>query len=171
MNLINWIQDNTIGADTVVEFGCMRGGSLQYAIARRKVGIEAWKPYLDDAHPWVDFIKVHGDIRDFESLLTEDMFDTAMFVDVIEHLPMDEAVNLIKSLQLKFKKIIIMAPEGNHPQTSDVTGYGAHELQTHRSTWRKEDLDNLGFNTILIPNFHSDPNKDPGCLFATWTKS
>lgn len=170
MNLYNWISKETMGYGTVVELGSMFFDKLLHCSCPRRIGIEIHKPYVDRAPNYENCIKIHGDIRDYRQLISEEDMDLCMIIDVIEHLEKDEALRLLNSLKEDFNKIIIFAPEGNHPQTKDVTGLGADEYQTHRSTWYLCDFEAIGFEGVVDPKFHIDPNKDNGAIFVTWTK-
>ena len=143
----------------------------------KRLGIEIWQPYIDKAASCAKgVIKIKGDIRNFEALIDEEDMDCAMLVDVLEHLEMSEAIDLVHRIKDKFNKIILMIPEGNHPQAEDAHKMGADEYQTHRSTWYKKDLIDLGFQeVVVIEEYHKLWNiplgKDIGCLFAEWKRT
>jgi len=172
--LHEWIRESTKNSKVVVELGAGFFNRLAEVNknVKKKIGIEIWSSYIENSK-YNDCIKIQGDVFDFENLIDEGDFDTAMIVDVLEHFSKSDSINLIKSLKNKFKKIILMIPEGNYPQEVDVTGHGAHYYQTHRSTWYASEIKNLlGFDdVVLYENFHSQHDGgDSGCLFATWTK-
>tara|TARA_R110000787_G_scaffold102000_4_gene207770 strand:- start:1388 stop:1924 length:537 start_codon:yes stop_codon:yes gene_type:complete len=171
VDLNSWIRWATTESQTVVEFGSMFFERLEHVNGNR-IGIEIYKPYIDAAR-FHECTKIQGDFRYFESLVSEDDMDCAMFVDSLEHITREEAFSLMSRVMDKFNKVIIMIPEGNHPMEQDETGYGGHEWQTHRSTWNAQDLVELGFEEkeiTLDPGFHNHPERDTGCLFAVWSK-
>jgi len=130
----------------------------------KKIGIEIWQPYIDNAE-FKDCTMIQGDIREFETLVDEVDMDCCLMADVLEHFTKIEAITLMNKVRKRFNRILLMIPEGIHEQHSDVTGYEAHEYQTHRSTWYKEDIIAMGFaeeNVIVDPQFHSGK----GCIFA-----
>jgi hypothetical protein len=176
VNLAGWIQYATTGSDTVVEFGSMHFDKLRWANCKNKIGIEIYKPYIESA-TFHECSKIQGDFREFESLISDKDMDCALFIDTLEHITREEAFDLMERVMSKFKRVSLMIPEGHQPMEEDVTGQGGHEWQTHRSSWRVEDLIALGFeesSIVLDPQFHSkqasfDPtDRDVGCLFATW---
>lgn len=176
MDLGKWMKEQTIGSNTVVEFGSMFFEQLSYVSAPNKIGIEIWKPYIDKAR-YHDCKKIHSDFRNFESLLSPEEMDCAMFIDTLEHLNREDAFDLMQKVQSKFNKILLFIPEGVHDLDFDAYNLGAEEWQTHKSTWYKEDVEQLGFSDIkVISNFHSkstDPkysHNDTGAMFCVWSK-
>jgi hypothetical protein len=169
MNLEKWINYHTRDVSVVVEFGAGFFDKLSHVHSncRNRIGIEAHEKYLEHAKFKVCRM-ILGDMRHYREFITRDAMICAMFIDSLEHLDEFEAVDLIRQCQEDFHKILLMVPEGKHPQTKDTTGYGAHDLQSHRSTWYKKDLIMLHFDTFVDPNFHTDPGKDHGCLFGVW---
>lgn len=174
MDLNTWISKNTEGSEIVVEFGAGFFDKLRavHSSVKERIGIEAYEPYIAAAQ-YQDCTKIAGDMRLFKELVDPAKYDTALFVDSLEHISMEDAITLISEVKASFKKILLMIPEGVHNQTTDVTGYGGHTYQTHRSTWYEKDLQQLGFQTVEVdPKFHSGagPEKAEGCLFAIWTR-
>jgi hypothetical protein len=104
-------------------------------------------------------------MREFDTLLPDDARDCVMFIDTLEHLVKDEALDLLERCKARFQKIMVFAPEGQCVQDEDVTGLGAHEAQTHRSSWTKAEMEALGFTVIEDPDYHGALG---GALFATW---
>lgn len=171
MNLYNWIAENTKNNNCVVEFGSMFFDKLSHTRSTKKIGIEIWKPYIEAAK-YDGCVKIHGDFREFEKLISKEDMDCAMFIDTLEHLTKEDAVILMEKVMNKFNKVLLMIPEGDYPLHKDVTGMGADEHQTHRSTWFLEDIKKLGFKNIIVdPVFHSGSGyKNTGCIFAIWNK-
>ena len=161
-----WMTQQTKGHKCVVEMGSMlftRLAQVDPGVSRR-IGIEIWEPYIENAK-FHDCEKIHGDMREFDTLLPEDARDCVMFIDTLEHLVKDEALDVLERCKARFQKILIFAPEGKCVQEEDVTGYGAHEAQTHRSSWTKAELEHLDFEVIEDPDYHGALG---GALFATW---
>jgi hypothetical protein len=165
--LNKFLRENTTGAECVVEFGSMFFEQLRQTRAKRKIGIEVFEPYIHDA-TFHTCIKVHGDFREYDELISSEDMDVAMFIDSIEHVEKDEAVALLHRVQRDFKKILVFVPEGVNEQTTDRTGYG-NSYQNHLSSWSAHDFAELGFQEIeVVPNFH--PN-GVGVIFAVWELS
>ena len=166
---LKWLWENTEDCTAVVEFGAgfFQQLSRVHKNVRYRVGIEVYKPYHVNAK-FTKCLMVLADMRDFDKHLKEKHYDCAMFVDSLEHLTMEDAKTLMKRVQAKFRKVLLMIPEGEHPQTKDVTGHGGHAEQTHRSTWCKEDVEALGFQDVYLdPKFHRGV---AGCIFAVWER-
>ena len=180
VNLQQWIREKTNGSITVVELGAMFFEKLKHVspTVQTKIGIEIWEPYIksDVDHFGVpvlqDCIKIHGSVLDYKELLKNYEKDTAMIIDVLEHFDKDVAFKFFNDLKKDFKKIILMVPAGEFPQTEDHSGFEAHDYQTHRSSWYEEDIIKLGFDEIILDDmFHANPelianNMDTGCWFC-----
>jgi hypothetical protein len=95
--------------------------------------------------------------------------DTVFLMDVIEHLPKQEAVSLLKETEgLVKKQIVVFTPLGFMEQDDG-------EWNTHRSGWLPEDF-KVGWKTFVFPNFHRTGLKDRvlekphGALLAIYNK-
>lgn len=176
-DLKNWISKETIGAKCVVEFGAGFFEKLAHVRASRLIGIEAHRAFIDNA-VFHDCQKVEGNFLNFEGLLSEEDMDVAMFIDSLEHVTREEAFDLIRRVQKKFRKIILFIPEGEHHSDHDPYGLGGDYWETHRSTWYESDIRELGFENIRIDSdFHSLRNKkelykkyDTGAIYAVWER-
>lgn len=172
VNLGQWIRENTNTSKTVVELGAGFFDKLEYvdSVVKTKIGIEIYKPYIDNSK-FNDCIKINGNILNYRELLMEYNLDTVMIIDVLEHFEMSVGYKLIEALKEDFNKIILMLPVGKYEQNTDVTGLGGHEYQIHRSYWYVEDILKLNFNEDVIDNnFHSSHDLDTGCYFGIWNK-
>ena len=164
--LNSWLCTNTEDCKTVVEFGAGYFDKLAevHTNVKKKIGIEICKEYITEAK-YTDCEIIHGDYRDYRSLIETKDMDCALFVDALEHIKMDDALLLIDYMQKDFNKILLMMPEGCHPQV------GGTSHQAHLSTWYFEDVLKLRFQYIsLQPNFHKQKGKDGGCFFAIWRR-
>ena len=166
--LYNWIFHNTFMSPSVVDLGAGRFDKLRYVhpTVRRRIGIEIFKAWYDNPL-CPDCKRILGDIRDFEKLLKAEDMDTALMIDIIEHFPMPEGKDLIRRIMGRFRRVLLMVPEGNHPQGMN---YG-NVFEAHLSTWWLEDVKELGFQEILfIADYHNEIGKDHGCMFAKWNR-
>ena len=156
VSLPSWIMANTANSNTVLELGAgffRRLGDVHPNV-KRKIGIEIWEPYIKHA-TYHNCEKILGDALEYESLVDINDIDTVLLVDIIEHFDPETADSLLTKLIDQFDKVLLMIPEGNHPQTEDVTGHGAHEYQTHRSTWYAKDFEKYNPTEILLDEvFH-----------------
>jgi hypothetical protein len=169
--LNQWINEKTNGSNVVLELGAGFFDRLQHVNGgvTKRIGIEIWQPYIDNAK-FNGCIKIKGDVFDYDKLVDRSDFDTVMIIDVLEHFNKDDAFKLLDRLKSDFNKILLMIPEGSHPQETDVTGFGAHEYQKHRSTWSRYEFESLFDEVLVDENFHEQEGKDSGCIFATWIK-
>ena len=159
--------------ESAIEFGCMFGDKLQATRCNRKVGIDAYLPYLIKAralcHPNTEYL--HADVVHYAIGLDSCSFDCVLMVDFIEHLSLDDALKTIDHAKRVAKKLVIlMTPDGKHPQNKDETGMGGDRWQTHRSEWTPLDLESREFDTVVWKDFCTDERKDSGMLFAIWEK-
>jgi hypothetical protein len=168
-----WISESTAGCSCVVEFGAGFFDKLAHVNpAVEKIGIEIWPTYLDKAK-FQGAKKILGDFRNYEDYIDVSKMDCALFVDSLEHIVREEALELMERVKKSFNKVVLMIPEGSHPQEKDLTGHGAHDPQTHRSSWEVCDIEAMGFQEVIVdPVFHAGAGggKDSGCIFAVWTK-
>jgi hypothetical protein len=171
--LYKWFNHETAGIKTVVEFGAGFFDNLAHlnASVTKKIGLEIWQPYIDNAK-FHECEKLQADFTKFEDYVNEADMDCALFVDTLEHITKEAAFELMPRVMEKFNKVMLMIPEGHYPLEEDVTGFGAHEYQTHKSTWYAEDIEKLGFDRIVRhPTFHPKvEGQDTSCIFATWNK-
>jgi hypothetical protein len=72
--------------------------------------------------------------------------DCVFLMDVIEHLPKEEALVLLGETELITKQIVVFTPFGFMPQEDG-------EWNTHRSGWVEEDF-GVGWKTWVLPRFH-----------------
>jgi len=85
--------------------------------------------------------------------------DVVMFLDVIEHLPKEVAIQVIKeAMEAAEKRVLIWLPLNKAPQGA----LGGNELQVHLSEWTPADLEALGFEVHVYEAFHRhfDPPVD-----------
>jgi hypothetical protein len=164
--------------DSVLDVGC--GIRPQQIVdARRYVGVDAHKPYLDAliesgaaGPPGVHFMHgewdtVLGDMKDGE-------FDMVVALDFIEHLERDAGFAFVAEAQRVGRSVVIFTPLGECPQhyapgESDQWGMDGGRWQNHRSAWRPEDFP--GWETHVLPEFHAvDANqrKLPEPIGAFW---
>lgn len=179
INLSKWINENTEDSTTVVELGAGFFNRLEstHSNVKFKIGIEIYEPYIINAK-YNDCIKIHGNALKFQEYLTEFDYDTALIVDVLEHFEKNVGYDWIEKLKTKFNKILLMLPVGKYEQSTDVTGFGGHEYQTHKSYWYENDIDKLRFDENIIdlyfhPKHHDGElkNEDTSCYFGVWHKN
>jgi hypothetical protein len=164
----DFIRVNTSESLSVVELGAGRCDKLSAVSGgvKRRIAIDLHQPTLDAA-VYRDCERYCGDMQHYQVALAAARYtvcDTVMIIDSLEHLPQVAALLLLEDLQADFQKVLLIVPEGEHPQDEDVTGLG-NPFQAHLSTWCKDDLTKIGFAVMVVPDFHDHG----GCMFATWS--
>lgn len=144
--------------------------------------LDAHKPYLDERRERFrgSIEVICGDVSDLlgdwafaAGLYQGTPWDVILGIDFLEHLAMESAGAFVAYAQEQGRKVILFVPEGNHPQDKDHYQMGGDHWQTHRSTWRAEFLQALGFETERWVDFHrwaADRGCDPGALWAVWRR-
>jgi hypothetical protein len=187
-----FIGQNTLGCDIACELGAGIFGNFQLIRSKKKVGIELLPEYFAArTYSRQDCVPILGNALNFEKLLDDAEIghvDVFLMCDFIEHLDKNDAVDLIGKLKKRGSRIIVFAPGGTCNQEDALQTYGGRvkvqdadaiiSAQRHRSTWYKQDFENLGFSVDEILNYHNtakDPEQfgDDGgsVLYAVWNKN
>ncbi len=172
-NMRRFVKDNTADLNSVCELGAGRFSNFPLYQCPIKIGIELIPDYINNRTVGNQFITkaILGDATKFEELLDEDV-DAFAIIDFIEHIEKDVAIDLLKRLQARSRRIFIFVPYGTHEQTGeDSFGFAdknlenilnqsgnanaAMDAQRHKSKWYVEDLASLGFVVDHDTNHHS----------------
>ena len=141
-----WVIDKK--AESVLDVACGLGLPMRKIKSRMKikyaVGVDLFKPYLKECQ----FQKLHNkyicaDVRKLP--FKEKSFDVVLGLQILEHLPKQDAWKVLKSLEkIARKQVIISMPIGEkfHPIVD------GNKLQLHQSAFLPEELENLGFKVI-----------------------
>jgi SAM-dependent methyltransferase len=123
----------------------------------RFVGVDACPQTLTVArrkHPGVTFRL--GDVRDLLETFGPKSFAAVVGFDIVEHLEKEEALRMIADAERVAREVVWwFVPIGDHPQKFDPFGEGNEKLQQHRSTWRPEELRDLGYDVWYYPDWHA----------------
>lgn len=109
-------------------------------------GVEAWGKYANpcweayDSVSVMDFVPAYKTFHDYELILA---------VDVMEHLPKEQAIEIIDSLVANNRYVIVSVPIGECPQGA-VFG---NPYEEHKAAWYPEDFD---FFTCQKQKIHQD---------------
>jgi hypothetical protein len=166
----SWVRRETYGYKSALDFGSGLGAYTRVILCEVKHGIEAFEPYVvkarsDPQNAGCQFFL--GDMRDYELFVDRPQYDVAMFIDTLEHLPKQDATDLIVKCQAQFKKILLFIPLGPHDQEP----CDDNELQRHLSFWGYDDIEELGFSGKKFLN--PQEKRVAGELhiaFLTWKK-
>jgi hypothetical protein len=96
------------------------------------------------------------DIRNFDKI---DEYDLILLFDIVEHLPKEDGLKLLRT---KTKKIVFIPIEKILGQSALVNCYPSLR---HLSLWTEEEFRGLGFSTERLWAFH------PECVDALWAFS
>jgi hypothetical protein len=100
-------------------------------------GIEIFKPYVERL-PWqkVIYNTIHiGNA--FEIIKTLGFYDLIIAGDVVEHLPKEQGISLIKDCIRRSQCAIFSVPIGNWMNNVTV---GGNEAESHRAVWNELDF-------------------------------
>lgn len=151
---------------TVVDLGCGKGDRLKVIndfIDPMAMGIEIFDDYITHCCDR-DLLVKHQDISNFLFEIMPASIQCVM-IDVLEHLTPKIALHSIGLMQ-QGKRILIFSPHGDCPQKE----YHGNKHQEHHSTWMDEDLTELGFETVVVYDFHQGLSEGASrdVVFARW---
>lgn len=127
------------------------------------LGCDIWPKYLDVSKQYFPVLKLSMDELD---RFVDDSFDVVLCIDVLEHLPLNDAISAINHMKrIARKTVIVYTPskfETNEEHVENVWNLGENKFQKHQSFLSPDLLEELGF-AILFP----DPDKN---IFAIFKK-
>lgn len=119
--------------------------------------VDIHRPYLDILRDKPMAARQHQIVKSeiiayvVEQIKVGYYFDVALLLDVVEHFVYGDAVRLLGFLEaIIHKRIIIWIPLDICTQNE----YNNNPYQVHLSTWRREDLENLGYEVSQLANYH-----------------
>lgn len=145
---------------SVLDVGCGVGTTLKEFCCPLKIGIDAYRPYLEKAKYGEQFIPLNLAAERLSEIFLPKSLDSVTMIDVIEHLEKEVAVDVLRQVEeIAAKKVIIFTPRGFFQQKEfDHYGLGGESYQRHRSGWEVEDFQKLGYNIIIFSKFHDQKN-------------
>lgn len=142
----NWMEllkKELKGVGPVLDLGCGPNSPIQYCDVHSTVGVEVFKPYLEEAkRRGLHNIYVESELMDFFEGRFGETFQAAMAIQVLEHLEKSKALSVLTNISLVVtQKVIIAVPNGWMPQ-DDIDG---NPYNVHKSFWSTKELRDLGF--------------------------
>lgn len=118
-----------------------------------RIAIEIDSEYAQlDVRP--EWFTLNQDLFDFVETLVE--VDVVTIFDVIEHLPKEKGIQLLEMLKQKAKMIIITTPRGFDSDQNKYEFTEKHPTERHISGYMENELEALGFTTIVLNDYHID---------------
>jgi len=143
-NNVELLKKELADCKTVVDLGCGADSNLKYLDKSISTyGVDIYKKDLviakkNKTHKFF----VLSDIVEIKKHFKKKSVDACVMLDVIEHLPKDRALKLIKDMEyIAKRKIIICTPNGFLPQGEGEDG----DYQKHLSGWTSKQMRKLGF--------------------------
>jgi hypothetical protein len=125
------------------------------------IGIDVHRPYLTNrANRSAHIIPMHMDARDMSLYFLPKSISVVLFNDTLEHFNKNEALYMLKRAeQIANRKVIVFTPRGFFPQDDyDHFQLKGEMYQAHRSGWEPEEFENLGYEVLVLKDFHDARN-------------
>lgn len=158
------------GCRSVLDLGCGLDSPIKYCKVKYSVGVDAYKPYLEESKKKKIHNKyVSGDITKVK--FRPKSFDSVILIDVLEHLKKEQGKKLLKKAEKwAKKKVVFSTPNGYLPQRN----IDKNPFQAHRSGWRVRELEKLGYKAYGMAGWKflrgeniSEKVKQEGDIFTT----
>ena len=135
-----------LGCKTVLDIGCGAAPTLRQLGVSYCVGLEGYRPEFEAAQrlKTQDEI-ICGDLRNLTHYFQPGQFDACIALDVIEHLPKEDGLKLMRNMELIAKrKVVFFTPNGFLPQKQAADS----DLQAHFSGWEAEEMKGHGYDVV-----------------------
>lgn len=136
------------GCEDVLDVGCGKTNNMRRLAVKHSTGIDGYAPYLEEAkRKNLHDQYVLGDVRELEKYFEPGQFDTVLAMDVIEHLPKEDGLRMMRSMEkIARRKVVLFTPCGFLPQKS----YENNDLQEHLSGWEPAEMEQYGYKVIGV---------------------
>lgn len=154
------INELLFDSHSVLDVGCGVGTTLKEFCCPVKIGVDAHRPYLENAKQGESFIRLNFTAERLSELFLPKSVDSVTLIDVIEHLEKEVGLDVLRQVEeIAAQKVIVFTPKGFFQQKEfDHYGLGGESYQRHRSGWEVEDFQRLGYNIVIFSKFHDQKN-------------
>lgn len=154
------INELLLDSRTVLDVGCGVGATITEFCCPIKIGVDAHRPYLENAKLREQFIKLNFRAERLNEIFLPNSMDSVTLIDVIEHFEKEVAFDVLRQVEeIAAKRVIVFTPRGFFLQIEvDHYGLGGENFQRHRSGWEVADFQKLGYNVIIFNKFHDQEN-------------
>lgn len=159
-DFLNSINELLLGSHTLLDVGCGIGTTLQELTCPVKIGVDVYRPYLENGVHNQEMIKLNLAAEHLSDIFLPKSLDSITFIDVIEHLEKGAALSVLSQAEvIAAQKVIVFTPRGFFRQEEvDHYGLGGENYQCHRSGWEIEDFQKLNYNVTVFQQFHDNEN-------------
>lgn len=140
------LRDALLGCESVLDIGCGTAATMRELGVPRCIGVEGYRPYLEiiKRENLQDEV-IECDVREISKHFQPRQFDGCVALDLIEHLPKADGLELLRSMEsIAKKRVVLFTPSGFLPQRHS----DSDDLQAHLSGWEPEEMRKLGYEVI-----------------------
>lgn len=95
-----------------------------------------------------------ADVFDFIKILFPVRKGTSFLLDALEHFQKEKSLTILKWMEQNTHRQVIFTPLGDYVIETTPT----NNPDSHKSGWQPEELNKIGYATIVFPNFHQTLN-------------
>lgn len=132
---IKWVISKIPTPKTALDIGCGAGTYAKMFPAFTWTGVEIWAPYVEKH----DLSRLYADLHvaDVREWNPDGKYDICFLGDVLEHMTLDEAKDLVRRAKRWADTVIVSIPIGHHPQ-GEFEG-NPHEIHV-KDDWSDEEV-------------------------------
>jgi SAM-dependent methyltransferase len=138
------LQKELADCESVLDLGCGPSSPLQYCKnIKHSIGVEAFPPYLKEAQrqgTHTEYLAKKIEDLDFP----ERSFDAIILIEVVEHLPEQVGLEIIKKAEKWAKKKVVLSSPNGFVAQKEVDN---NPWQKHLSGWDLAKMQRLGYQS------------------------
>lgn len=148
-------------SDSVLDVGSGLGVLLEYYESRLIVALDIHRPYLEHrVYRAPHVIPLNADAKMLDQLFLPNSFSAVTMIDSLEHFTKEDGTSILQQMEKIAKnRIVIFTPRGFFPQEGvDHYNLQGEIYQNHYSGWEAGELENIGYQVIVLKGFHNQMN-------------